>query len=244
MSEEREEQILHERRTTFSYFLSMLLGTVFISLHFLYTFYLQMGDPFYKLIHLMLSFGLVMTILGFALINKNFLRSLLKVISGILAVIHVYGSLALFDFMGVLMMMWYGVSLFLLLIAFKWLRESELGGETSSHLRKNFTYYLSMVIGIAFFLLFMGYTLSITLIDPFYKMILLDVSILLLVTSLGFAYLKTRRARIAMTVVSGSLAGVHGYLSIALFTGAGVYMFGWLGFSVLLIFAAFNWFKE
>lgn len=203
-----------------------------------------MGDPFYKLIHLMLSFGLVMTTLGFATINVNFLRSLLKFISIILAGIHVFASWALFEFVGVFMSAWFGASLFLLLFTFKWLRESELGGQTSSHLRKYFSYYLSMVIGIAFFLLFMGYTLVLMYIDPFYKMILLDVSILLVVTSLGFAYLKTRPMRILMTVVSGSLAGVHGYLSIALFADAGVYMFGWFGFSLLLMFAAFNWFKE
>lgn len=244
MSEEREEQIEQERGKIFSYLLSVVLGIVFVVAYLLYTFYIPQTDPFYKLIHLMLSFALVITTVGFAYLNMNFLRSLLKFISAILVIIHIYASLALFGFTGVLMIIWYVFSLFLLFITFKWMKETEEGGQVASNLRKNFTYYSSMLLGIAFLLLYIWYTIGLLFIDPFYKMILIEASILLVATSLGFAYMKTRRTRIFMTVVSGSLAGVHGYLSIALFTGAGVYMFGWFGFSLLLIFAAFNWLKE
>lgn len=244
MSEEREGQILHDRGKTTSYCLSLIIGISIIIRYFWFTFDLPLIDPFYKLILLLVSFILVITSLAFAYMNMNILRNILKIISGFLALIHVLVSFALFWGMGVFMIIWYSCSLILIFNTFKWLRESEQGGWVSSILRKNFSYYTCLVLGIIFFRLYIFYIVRFVSIDLFHKMTLVVVSILLVITSLRFAYLKTRRVRILMTVVSGSLAGILGYLSLALFTGAGVYMFGWVGFSILLIFAAFNWLKE
>ena len=244
MSEERDGQILYERRKTFSYLLRLILGSAFILLYIWSTINLLEFDPIYKLILLLVSLILAAIALLFTYINANILRSILKAVSGILALIQIILSVVFTGLTGLFMSIWFGFTVFLLFSTFKWLKETEAGGQASSHIRKFFSYYLCMLSGIIFLYLYLWFILSIVFIDLFYKMVLFEASILLVATSLGFAYLKTRRTRIAMTVVSGSLAGIHGYLSIALFTGAGVYMFGWLGFSVLLIFAAFNWFKE
>ncbi|MHA1577716.1 MAG: hypothetical protein ACTSU3_10185 [Candidatus Thorarchaeota archaeon] len=243
MSEERDGQI-YERRTTFSYLLRLILGSAFILLYIWSTINLLEFDPIYKIILLLVSVILAAIALLFTYINANILRSILKVVTGILALVQFILSVVFTGLTGLVMSIWFGFTVFLLFSTFKWLRETEVGGQASVHIRKFFSYYLCMLCGIIFLYLYMWFVLSIMFIDPFYKMILMDISILLVATSLGFAYMKTRPKRLLMTVISGSLAGIHGYLSLALFTGAGVYMFGWFGFALLLIYASFNWLKE
>ena len=244
MSEEREEQILHKRGMTTAYLLSVISGIGFIVLYFLYTFYVPQTDPFYKLIHLMLSVGLVITSVAFAYLNKNFLRSLLLIISGVLAAIHVYASWALFGTTGVFMIIWYGLSLFLLFITFKWLKETEEGGQVSQNLRMNWSYYSTLVLGLSLIAVFLGAMWLSQTTNELFKLVLMADSGLLVLVSLAFTFAKTRKHRVLMTIISGALFGIHGYLSIVLYPEIAVYVFGWFGLSLMIVLAAFNWFKE
>ncbi|MHA1930543.1 MAG: hypothetical protein ACTSV2_18370, partial [Candidatus Thorarchaeota archaeon] len=154
--EERLEQMLHRRGMTAMYLLSVISGIGLNVLYFLYTFYIPQSDPFFKLIHLMLSVGLVITTVAFAYLNKNFLRILLLFISMALAGIHVFLSWELFGTTGLFMAGWYFLSLFLLFITFKWLKIAEEGQQVSQKLRKNWSYYCTMVLGLSLIAVFLG----------------------------------------------------------------------------------------
>ena len=244
MSQEMEEQTMVTRGNTASYLLAVIAGIGFNVLYFLYTFYVPRPDPFLKLIHLMLSVGLVIVSVAFVYQNMNFLRTLLKIIGVTLSIIHVYASLALFGFIGIFMIIWYGLSVFLLFITFKWLKDTDEGGEVAFNLRKNWEYYTTLVLGASLICVFLGTMWLSQTSSELFKLVLMADSGLLVVVSLAFTLAKTRRHRTLMTILSGALFGIHGYLSIALYPGIGVYVFGWFGFSLLIVFAAFNWFKE
>jgi len=87
-----------------------------------------------------------------------------------------------------------------------------------------FFYYLALLIGMGF-------------IGAYFW--------IFVVATLGIAYATTRSGRIGATMLSGIFGGIHAYLDITQYTDlAGILLFAWIAFGLLLAFAAFAWLRE
>ena len=65
------------------------------------------------------------------------------------------------------------------------------------------------------------------------------------VATLSIAYAATRNGRIGATMAAGIFGGVHAYLDMTQYTDlAGILLFAWVAFGLLLAFAAFAWLRE
>ncbi len=92
---------------------------------------------------------------------------------------------------------------------------------------------------------YMWYTLTTPGAYEIFNFILFMSGVILLASSFLFAYTKTRTSRVVMTVISGIFGGIHFFLDITLYGAfAGIILFAWLAFGLLLAFAAFNWLLE
>ncbi|MFQ5832660.1 MAG: hypothetical protein ACE5H4_08165 [Candidatus Thorarchaeota archaeon] len=108
-----------------------------------------------------------------------------------------------------------------------------------------FFYYLALLIGMTLIGSYLWIILTVAPIDPSYQYVIFMSGVLLVVSTLGIAYANTRSGRIGLTMLSGIFAGVHGYLDITQYTDlAGILLFAWLAFGLLLAYAAFSWLRE
>ncbi len=110
-------------------------------------------------------------------------------------------------------------------------------------------HYLGLLTGMAFigsYLWYLIYPFGLASYpSPSVSNILVITAILLVVSTLALGFAKTRNERIATTMVSGSLGGIHGYMDIIFFTpGAGIILFAWIAFGLLLAFSVLAWMVE
>ena len=67
----------------------------------------------------------------------------------------------------------------------------------------------------------------------------------LTITAFGFVAANTRSSRVALTMMTGILGGIHAYLIFTLYDLImGIILFAWMAFGLLVAFAAFNWLYE
>lgn len=108
-----------------------------------------------------------------------------------------------------------------------------------------FFYYLALLIGMVLvgsYLWLIFTTLPTNFTAHF---ILFMTGVLLVITTLGFSYAETRSGRLGLTMATGILAGVHGFLELVYFPLLeGIILFAWFAFGLLLSLAAYSWLKE
>ena len=67
----------------------------------------------------------------------------------------------------------------------------------------------------------------------------------LAIASFGFAAANTRSSRVALTMLTGILGGIHAYLIFTTYDLImGIIFFAWMAFGLLVAFAAFTWLHE
>ncbi|MGY5875389.1 MAG: hypothetical protein RTU30_06565 [Candidatus Thorarchaeota archaeon] len=112
-----------------------------------------------------------------------------------------------------------------------------------------FYHYLVLFLGVMILGLYF-YFMLVTMISDFWmNLISFTVALLLVVTTLSIPQSASRSGRTGLTMLSGFLAGIVGYLDLALYNfgdpiNFGIVVFAWLAFGILLSFAAFNWLQE
>ncbi|NWF95866.1 MAG: hypothetical protein HXY34_06955 [Candidatus Thorarchaeota archaeon] len=117
-----------------------------------------------------------------------------------------------------------------------------LGRRNRSHIAGIETVLLS---GMAFVGSYFWYALASTVELTFFHMVFFGTGGILFLSTFLLAHLKTRSSRTLMTMFSGTVTGVHGYLDLTLFDwGPGIVLFAWIAFGLLLSFSAYAWLKE
>jgi hypothetical protein len=110
-----------------------------------------------------------------------------------------------------------------------------------------FFYYLALLIGMALVGAYFWYlmTSTIVVVSILFYWILVLGGLLLVGTAFGFASAKTRSSRVALTMLTGILGGIHGYLIFTMYDLImGIILFAWMAFGLLIAFAAFAWLHE
>ncbi len=108
-----------------------------------------------------------------------------------------------------------------------------------------FFYYLALLIGMVLLGAYLWHIMITPTFSQFFQFILVMSGIILIMTAMLFVYGKTRSMRIGMTIASGILGGIHGFLVLALYGAiTGIILFAWMAFGLLLAFAAYNWLQE
>ncbi|MHA1906522.1 MAG: hypothetical protein ACW98Y_04445 [Candidatus Thorarchaeota archaeon] len=108
-----------------------------------------------------------------------------------------------------------------------------------------FFYYLALLIGMVLVGAYLWHIIITPAVSPIFQLVQFMSGLLLVVTSMMFVYGKTRSMRIGMTVASGILGGIHGFLVFVLNDVIlGIILFAWISFGILLSFAAYNWLQE
>jgi hypothetical protein len=75
--------------------------------------------------------------------------------------------------------------------------------------------------------------------------ILVMSGIFLVAAALGFATANTRSSRVALTMLSGIVGGIHAYLIFVSFDLiSAIVLFAWVAFGALLAFATLSWLQE
>jgi len=110
-----------------------------------------------------------------------------------------------------------------------------------------FFYYLALLIGMAllgaYFWTLM--TTPIVVVNLLFYWVLVLGGLLLVGTTFGFASANTRSGRIALTMLTGILGGIHLYLVFTMYSLIeAIILFAWMGIGLLIAFAAFNWLHE
>jgi hypothetical protein len=87
--------------------------------------------------------------------------------------------------------------------------------------------------------------LTVAPIDLTFQYFIFLSGLFFVVATLGIAFASTRSGRIGATMAAGIFGGVHAYLDITQYTDlAGILLFAWVAFGLLLAFAAFAWLRE
>lgn len=108
-----------------------------------------------------------------------------------------------------------------------------------------FFYYLGLLIGMVLIGSYFWLILNVTIVNLLIHMIFVMSGIFLVISALGFAAAQTRSSRIGLTMLSGSVGGIHLYLIFAQFDViAGIVLFAWVAFGSLVAFASLNWLQE
>ncbi len=108
-----------------------------------------------------------------------------------------------------------------------------------------FFYYLVLLIGAGLLGAYFWVVLMSITPGAVFNYILFVSGLLLVSSTYGLALAASRPGRVMLTVLSGLIGGVHGYLDLALFTDLmGIVMFAWVAFGLLLSFAALSWLRE
>jgi len=108
-----------------------------------------------------------------------------------------------------------------------------------------FFYYLALLAGMFLIGAYLWLILIVPTFSQMFQMILILSGILLVVVAMMFVYARTRSSRIGLTVATGIIGGIHGYLDLALYGWfVGLVLFAWLAFGLILAVAAYNWLYE
>ncbi len=108
-----------------------------------------------------------------------------------------------------------------------------------------FFYYLGLLVGMGLIGAYLWVVLTTITSGALFNYVLFIDGLLLVVSTFGLAFAATRSGRIGLTMISGVLGGIHGYLDIVLFPPiVGIVMFAWIAFGLLLSFATLSWLHE
>jgi len=108
-----------------------------------------------------------------------------------------------------------------------------------------FFYYLALLIGMGFIGAYFWIILTVAPIDLNFQYFIFLSGLFFVVATLGIALAATRNGRVGATMLSGIFGGIHAYLDITQYTDlAGILLFAWVAFGLLLAFAAFAWLRE
>lgn len=108
-----------------------------------------------------------------------------------------------------------------------------------------FFYYLALLIGMVLWGGYIWTIMNVVVLNMFFLWILVFSGIFLAITSFGFVSANTRSSRVALTMMSGILGGIHAYLIFTMYDVImGIILFAWMAFGLLVAFAAFNWLYE
>jgi len=108
-----------------------------------------------------------------------------------------------------------------------------------------FFYYTGLLLGMVLIGAYFWLILNATIANLLIHMIFVMSGIFLVAAALGFAAANTRSSRIGLTMLSGSVGGIHAYLIFINFDViAGIVLFAWIAFGSLLAFATLNWLQE
>ena len=110
-----------------------------------------------------------------------------------------------------------------------------------------FFYYLALLIGMALVGAYFWFIMntSIVVVSILFYWILVLGGLLLVGSAFGFASANTRSSRVGLTMITGILGGIHGYLLFTMYDVIlAIILFAWMAFGLLVAFAAFNWLYE
>ncbi len=108
-----------------------------------------------------------------------------------------------------------------------------------------FFYYLALLAGMFLIGAYLWLIMIVPTFSQMFQLILLLSGILLVVVAMSFVYARTRSSRIGLTVATGILGGIHGYLDLALYGWfVGLVLFAWMAFGLILAVSAYNWLYE
>ncbi len=108
-----------------------------------------------------------------------------------------------------------------------------------------FFYYLGLLFGMTLIGAYFWLILNATIVNLLIHMVFVMSGVFLVTSALGFAAAQTRSSRVGLTMLSGSVGGIHLYLIFAQFDViAGIVLFAWVAFGSLLAFATLNWLQE
>ena len=110
-----------------------------------------------------------------------------------------------------------------------------------------FFYYLALLIGMALWGSYFWTILNtpVTLVNMIFFWIFVFSGLFLAISAFGFVSANTRSGRVALTMMTGILGGIHGYLMFTIYDVImGIILFAWMAFGLLIAFAAFNWLHE
>ena len=109
-----------------------------------------------------------------------------------------------------------------------------------------FFYYLGLLVGMALWGAYIWTIMNTpVLASPIMVWILVFSGLFLAISAFGFAAANTRSSRVGLTMLSGILGGIHAYLIFTMYDLImGIILFAWMGFGLLVAFAAFNWLHE
>jgi hypothetical protein len=108
-----------------------------------------------------------------------------------------------------------------------------------------FFYYLGLLFGMTLIGAYFWLILNVTIVNLLIHMVFIMSGIFLVASALGFAAAETRSSRIGLTMLSGSVGGIHAYLIFVSFDViAGIVLFAWIAFGALVAFATLSWLQE
>ena len=109
-----------------------------------------------------------------------------------------------------------------------------------------FFYYLGLLMGMALLGAYFWFIMNApVVVNMLFYLILVLGGILLVGSAFGFASANTRSSRVALTMLTGILGGIHAYLVFTIFDFIlAIILFAWMAFGLLIAFAAFNWLFE
>ena len=108
-----------------------------------------------------------------------------------------------------------------------------------------FFYYLALLAGMFLIGAYLWLIMIVPTFSQMFQLVLLLSGILLVVVAMTFVYARTRSSRIGLTVATGILGGIHGYLDLALYGWfVGLVLFAWMAFGLILAVSAYNWLYE
>ena len=109
----------------------------------------------------------------------------------------------------------------------------------------SFFYYAGLLFGMTLVGSYLWLILNTVITDMLFHAILFFSGVFLVVAALGFAAATTRSSRVALTMLAGTVGGIHAYLIFVSYDLiSAIVLFAWIAFGALLAFATLCWLGE
>jgi hypothetical protein len=107
-------------------------------------------------------------------------------------------------------------------------------------------YYLVLLLGMGFLGIYFWIILTSNIGNFMIYLIFLTTGFVTVVGTLALAGVRSRSGRLSLTMLSGFVGGMHGYLDIVLFPVGlyGAFLFFWWAMGLMFAFAALAWIVE
>lgn len=107
-------------------------------------------------------------------------------------------------------------------------------------------YYLVLLLGMGFLGVYFWIILTASIANIIVYLIFLVSAFIATASTMGLAVARNRPGRLGLTMLSGFVGGIHGYLDVVLFpTGLyGAFLFFWWAVGLMMAFAALAWIIE